>query len=340
MVLNPAGQLIPAGPELERLMSAWSLLESQRDVLRAAGGACALIYRAQGVADERTGFASSSLGLAVLTPLLRLVRRFREPVLSPVAGFHDLGLEDPRCTRVGERYVVYYTGFASCCDERAGRTVRVCAASTDDFLSWELHGRVEHDWGPLPNKNAALLPGPIEALGGLFVLLHRPMAGPDPMAVHWAVSEGPLGPWSTRGSLMRAYRYREFVSSWVGAGGPPLALGEGRFLMIYHLGHFTPEGRREYDLAAALLDFEEKEPVRARIEPLMRPTGLAETEGDDALGVDNVLFTCANYAWRQKLVVPYAGADSRIFGATVDLDVLVEALEARAGSSQGGRTSV
>ena len=55
-----------------------------------------------------------------------------------------------------------------------------------------------------------------------------------------------------------------------------------------------------------------------------------ETEGDADLGVDNVLFSCATHRWGDLLVIPYAGADSRIFGATLPFAALVEALEARA----------
>lgn len=76
-----------------------------------------------------------------------------------------------------------------------------------------------------------------------------------------------------------------------------------------------------------MLDFGKDPVVRARIEPLMRPDAPGERLGDAELGVDNVLFTCANYVWRDRLIIPYAGADSRIFGASVDLARLVGALE-------------
>ena len=59
----------------------------------------------------------------------------------------------------------------------------------------------------------------------------------------------------------------------------------------------------------------------------MRPETDFEREGDDDLGVDNVLFSCANYVWDDLLIVPYAGADSRIFGATFPFEALVSALE-------------
>ena len=59
----------------------------------------------------------------------------------------------------------------------------------------------------------------------------------------------------------------------------------------------------------------------------MRPATAAEQLGDKDLGVDNVLFTCASYRWKDDLIIPYAGADSRLFGARVTFDELVVALE-------------
>ena len=327
VVLNPAGQLVEAD-RLEALLPAWDLTDAQADRLREAGGACVLLYRAQGEVHEDIRMAPSYLGRAILTPTLDLVHRDDRPALSPDAPFHNLGLEDARSTRIGDTYYLYYTGYTDPTPEDDhDRHVNICLATSTDLTDWTLHGPAEGDLNEVNNKNSALLPAPVD---GQYVLLHRPMEGDDAMAVHWATAPDPAGPWTSQGLLFRSYRYQEFAQSWVGAGGPPLALDGDRFLMIYHQGHYAPDGSREYDLSAALLDFAHDEPVRARIEPLMRPTGAYETEGDDDLGVDNVLFACANHRWGDRLVIPYAGADSRIFGATLPFDELVAALEAEA----------
>jgi predicted GH43/DUF377 family glycosyl hydrolase len=161
---------------------------------------------------------------------------------------------------------------------------------------------------------------------GKWILMHRPMEGPDAMAIHLASGSSPEGPWTSSGVMMRPYVYREFKSSWIGAAGPPLSLGGGRFLMIYHQGNRAPDTTREYDLAAALLDFNKDPIVQGRIEPLMRPTHENERVGDPDLGVDNVLFSCANHVWGDRLIIPYAGADSRICGAAIRTDALIDAL--------------
>ena len=327
VVLNPAAQLV-AGDALERLLPAWGLPETAAAALRDAGGAVVMFYRAQGAVEPSLGMAPSSLGRAFLTPMMALVHRDAVPALRPDAPFHNLGLEDPRCTRIGDTYFLYYTGYQ---DPSPGddldRSVSICLATSQDLSAWTLHGSVQGDVNAVNNKNAALLPEPV---GGQYVLLHRPMEGPDAMAIHWAVASAPTGPWTSRGLLFRTYPYPEFAQSWIGAAGPPVSLGDGRFLAMYHQGHYGHDGTREYDLAVALLDFSLPDPVAARIEPLMRPETEFEREGDDDLGVDNVLFSCANHRWDDLLVVPYAGADSRIFAATFPFDALVSALETAA----------
>jgi predicted GH43/DUF377 family glycosyl hydrolase len=324
VVLNPAAVLVE-GERLAALLPGWGLPAVAEDTLRAVGGAVVMLYRAQGEVRPAIRMAPSSLGRAVFTPTLELVHRDAAPAIGPDAPFHNLGVEDPRCTRVGDTYYLYYTGyFDPSPEDDFDRRVHVCLATSRDLVAWTLRGPLAGEINAVNNKNAALLPEPTEHG---YVLLHRPMEGADAMTIHWATAPDPAGPWTTRGSLMRSFRYREFAQSWIGAAGPPVALGDGRFLALYHQGHYGRDGRREYDLAAALLDFRRREPVVGRIEPMMRPSGALEMEGDDELGVDNVVFSCANHVWQGDLVIPYAGADSRIFGASVPLAELVDALE-------------
>ncbi|MGA7307130.1 MAG: glycosidase [Rhodothermales bacterium] len=329
VVLNPAAILLPADPTLDGLMDNWSLDSDQKQVLDWAEGACVMIYRAQGPIPQDSDVAPSSLGLAVLTPDLELVKRWPTPIVSPDENFHNLGVEDPRVTWADGAWHMYYAGYSG--DPRAGvpnRRIQICHAETTDFINWSLSGPITGQLNSVPNKNAALLPSPVR---DRWILLHRPMEGPDAMAIHLAASESPAGPWEPAGVLFKSYVYQEFERSWVGAGGPPIHLDGNRFLMIYHQGHFDKNGRREYDLAAALLDLDEDDPVMSRIEPLMRPTGDLERSGDPEVGVDNVLFTCANYVFGDDLIIPYAGADSRIFGASVPVDDLLSELDRHAG---------
>ncbi len=341
VVLNPAAVLVDDADELEGLMETWGLGDGERATLREAGGACVMLYRAQGSAYPREtaygAHVASALGLAVFTPDLRLVRRWAEPVIAPEAPFHDLGVEDARCTRVGDTYYLHYTGYTSADlpDPAMAGRVQLCLATTRDFVTWDLHGPIEGDpsagsgqaVNATDDKNGALFPEPVD---GRWLLWHRPMQGDRPMTMHLAEADSPDGPWRSRGAVLSSYRFADQATSWVGAAGPPVALGDGEFLAVYHQGHFSFDGRRLYNLSAALVAPAESDPVLARIEPILLPEGDAERVGDADLGVDDVVFSCANYVVGDDLVVPYAGADSRIFGARLPLGALVDALRQRA----------
>lgn len=324
VVLNPAAILIDDVQKLGPLMVTWGLDSSQKKKLLDVGGATVMLYRAQGEVDPEKGLAPSSAGLAVFTPTLELVWRREIPAIAPVEAYHNLGVEDGRCTFVNGTYYFFYTGHYYNAAEDQNK-VQICLATTKDFIEWDLKGPIPGNLNEVDNKNAVLLPKQVH---GKWILLHRPMQGKHPKAMHWATSESLFGPWKSEGMIMASYHFEEFKESWIGAGGPPIPLDDNRFLTIYHQGHYLPDHKREYDLAATILDFskEGKCIPKKRIEPLMRPTGSEEQKGDASLGVDNVLFICANYQWREDLILPYAGADSRIFGAKINFSALLDEL--------------
>ena len=332
VVLNPAAVLVDDLAELENLMETWNLDQDKRDTLRKAGGACVVVYRAQGSAFERPNpvdaarpHVASALGLGVFTPTLELIRRWSEPVITPEASFHDLGVEDARCTKVDGTYYLHYTGYTTEGVEHPsvlGR-VHLCLATTTNFVDWELHGPLTGDVNKHDDKNGALFPTPV---AGVWWFWHRPMGGEHPMAIHLASAPSPLGPWTSRGCVLASYRFEDQATSWVGAAGPPVSIGDDRFLALYHQGHRSFDGRRLYNLSAMLVEPAAAEPILSRLEPLLLPEGDLERHGDPLLGVDNVVFSCANYRLGDQLIIPYAGADSRIFAASVRFEALLEEL--------------
>jgi len=137
------------------------------------------------------------------------------------------------------------------------------------------------------------------------------------MAIHWATSKEVLGPWKSKGPLMAPQPNPAFKDTWIGGGAPPLLLADGRYLIVYHIGNRKADGTREYDLGLAVADFRAPEIIVKRIEPLLRPESPAETQGDAALGVNNVVFICGAYFYKGDLYFPYAGADSVVLGGMI-----------------------
>ncbi len=314
VVFNPACVLVEDENEIGEIVESIKPDKETLGEIKKQKALCFLIYRAQG-SDKR-----SSLGLAILTSDLKLIKRFPQPVLSPEEEFENLGVEDPRITKIGDRYFMFYTGYSS---SGGKNKIRICIAETKDFLHWQKHGLLRGKINEVDNKNAAIFP---EKINSKYVLLHRPMEGEDAMKIHYATSDDILGEWKDEGVLIDVIPTSEFSKSWNGAGAPPLKISDDRFFMIYHIGNLKKDGSREYDLGVAVVEknFENYIKLVKRFEPFMRPKTEFETRGDEELGVNNVLFVCGSYFYGEYLYFPYAGADSVILGGRVSKDEILK----------------
>lgn len=311
VTFNPACVVVSDKNELERITTSLPIEAAAKEVLSNEPALVFVLYRAQGAKTAEYDYTRSSIGLAVCSPELKLLVRLEHPVLLPDAGYDNLGCEDPRIGKVGERYVMLYTAYASS-DERS--TIRIAIASTTNFIHWTKHGLLKGEFNTIDNKNAMLFEHKHK---NRFVMFHRPMEGTDALSIHWAESNDLLGEWMSRGCLMQPIANSEFVSTWIGGGAPPLHIAEGKYLVLYHIGNRAANGSREYDLGIALLDLDHPEIVVKRDEPLLRPSTPAETIGDEQLGVNNVVFICGAYFYNGDLYFPYAGSDSVVLAGKI-----------------------
>jgi predicted GH43/DUF377 family glycosyl hydrolase len=258
---------------------------------------------------------------------MEVVARWSTPVVKPGLAFQNLGVEDPRCSRVGNRFVLNYTGYAQ--NDAGDRRVYLCTAESDNLVDWTRMAPVEGSLNRVNNKNGTLIPYPVD---GWWYLLHRPMEGPGAMEIHLARSQSPQGPWEEQGSLMSAIAAHGFSESWIGAAGPPIPLSDRDFLTLYHCGRRRSNGSRRYELGVSILRFDPDPRVVARRDALLIPETEFERTGDPDVGVNDVVFSCANYVWQDWLYIPYAGADSCVLGARVRMDEMVGSLR---GSERG-----
>jgi predicted GH43/DUF377 family glycosyl hydrolase len=286
---------------------------------------------------------------------LELIYRFPEPVVQPGTNKTDpdyLGVEDPRVTTCGDKFVMVYCG--SGVDAAGGWTGSLCAAESSNLLHWRKSGvmplRFDHSNGRtgfddsyfdnlagthgalnrINNKDGVLFPGRISQS---YYLLHRPMVGhTSEWAIHLARSDSLAGPWLDLGPMLRAEPHAEFTDAWPGAGAVPLALGGGRYLEIFHSGHRAADGSRLYTLGAALLNFNLLDPARpesiveARLDHFMVPETTWEIEGPYPDSVGNVLFSCGAFERDGEITILYGGGDTYVMAAKIRTDDLLAAL--------------
>lgn len=298
-------------------------------------GVVAAHYRARPQCDPGYRCTRSFTGLALFTPdTSRLLTRYSEPVIIPdadPAACDHYGVEDPRITEIDGVFYAVYCGVSQGA-RRNCLKANVCLARSQDLLQWEKLGALRGDFNACSNKDGVLFP---ENINGQYLLLHRPMRGcMSEWAMHLAVSDALTGVWHDCGAVLRADPHPQCRTSWVGAGAVPIPLGDQRYLVIFHTGHFLRDGRKEYDLDAAIFNFSDFDPahpdtaLEARINRIMVPETDCEVNGPYPDSVANVLFTCGSYTHGEHLYILYGGGDTFVMSARLHTQTLLNALDA------------
>ena len=250
-----------------------------------------LLYRA--VSHKKDDPNRSSIGYAYSKDGVNFKRR-EKPVLSPGASAEEAqGVEDPRITKIDDKYYMLYTAYDS-------NKTRIAMAVSGDLINWQRKGIVL-DWELFGNnKDAALFP---EKINGRYIMLHRPE--PD----IYVASSRDLKKWDNHRCIMKPkYGWEE---KKIGAGAQPLKTEKG-WLLIYH----GVDSDSVYRLGAALLDLENPtKVVKRQSAPILEPETDWELTGD----VNNVVFTCGAVLRDNQLEVYYGGADKVIGLARADI---------------------
>jgi predicted GH43/DUF377 family glycosyl hydrolase len=222
----------------------------------------------------------------------RRVDRFGVAV-HPEAEYEEFGMEDPRITRLGDRYYITYVAVS-----RHGAATAL--ASTTDFQKFERHGVIF----PPENKDVMLFP---EQIGGQYVALHRPVCaipftGPE----MWLGRSPDLVHWGAHAPLYRGHMAWE--SGRVGGGAPPVRTERG-WLALYH-GNMRPTRIGHvgaYCGGALLLDGDDPSRILAvAAAPIMEPTESYEREGF----VPDVVFPTGVVERGERILVYYGAADA------------------------------
>lgn len=216
-----------------------------------------------------------------------------EQLFVPQNEYETFGVEDPRITRIGDRFWITYV-VAS---EHGPATA---LASTKDFNSIERHGII---FCP-ENKDIVFFP---EKFDDDYLAIHRP----NPH-LHFA----PPGMWLARSADMRRWGGHRVLhagsSDWeagrIGAGPPPIKTDDG-WMLIYHGKAGTAEEGTVATYSAGIIMLDRDDPSRiiahAR-EPFMVP----ETDFETGGFVPSVVFPTATIQRDNRLLVYYGAADT------------------------------
>jgi predicted GH43/DUF377 family glycosyl hydrolase len=227
----------------------------------------------------------------------------------PADEMEEFGLEDPRITRIGERFYITYVSVS-----RHGPATAL--ASTADFKTIERHGII---FCP-ENKDVVLLP---EKVNGEYVALHRPLGDmPFSRPEMWIARSHDLLQWGKHKYLFGGAG--DWEDGRVGAGAPPLAV-TGGWLEVYH-GNRSPQVVGDvgaYCAGAMLLDKDDPGRVlKVSRDAILEPQESFENEGF----VDKVIFPTGIVEENDRLLIYYGASDKYCAMVEVARDDVMHAL--------------
>ncbi len=270
----------------------------------------------------------SVIGLARSADGVRSWRIEPKPVLLP-ASEKDLfapdvdikkqikteagGVEDPRVIFIDGKYAITYSAYHAEIKNR----VRVCLATTEDFVSFERHG-------PMLEKemrNVVIFPEKIENryvglfrpnditegdLGGTFTQI-KTGSSEDWIKGHWEIDPEPV---MLTGGGPSAF------SDKIGPGAPPVKTSHG-WLSLFHGVRSTMTGN-PYVLGVALHDLVNPRKVKMSSIPVLFPTRAdCRIPESQYTHVPQVVFTCGALDKGDGIIYIYYGGNDTVMNLAV-----------------------
>lgn len=284
-----------------------------------------MIYRAESK-DETSKECTGRLGLAWSEDGIHF-SKLSKPILYPEEDYERVGVEDPRLVKIGDKYLLTYTGYD-------GKVARLCLAiykgeklsdmlrTEEPWKLWEKRGpifpdfkyvRAEGEASPVDRiegwtKSGAILPVPLKEgpFKGKYIMFF------GDTDIWMAYADDPTDPrsWRYIERPVITIRSDKFDNQLVEPGPPPIMTSKGILLLYNSAGKIEGTdykgSRYVYRVGAVLLDKRDPRKVIARTdEPLMVPEYQWERWGY----VNNVVFLESILEFNGKILGYYGAAD-------------------------------
>ena len=272
-----------------------------------------ILYRAQGRDDTSViGYAASSDGVHIDERLPAPVYIPREEFeIKKQSGFS--GCEDPRLTKIGDKFYMCYTEFDGVNPPRVAFT----SISVSDFLNknWNWKKPVLVSPPGEMDKNACILPKKINGRYAFFHRLDQSIWFDLADDLNFSGSDGFL-----MGKIILKPRPDKWDSLKIGIGPPPLETNMGWILIYNSLSNFD----NKYRLGVALLDLSDPSKIISRLEyPILEPM-----ENYENIGLrKGTVFSCGAVILNNKIFLYYGGADQFISVAALEVEKLLGELK-------------
>jgi predicted GH43/DUF377 family glycosyl hydrolase len=273
----------------------------------------ALHYHAESGAQLRV----STIGHGVSRDGIHFKKRTQ--LILPEEDWERYGCEDPRITKLGGKYYIFYTALSTYPLTPDG--IRVGVAVTKDFRTIK-----KYPVTPFNAKAMALFPEKID--GGIWAILTANTDKP-PSKIALARFEREEDIWSPDfwpnwyASLdTHAINFQRSDRDHVEIGAPPIKTKHGWLLIYSYIRNYF-SNRKIFGVEAALLDLHDPSKIIARTDmPIMTPEEEYELYGE----VPNIVFPSGALLNRGRLHIYYGSADTTCSLATCSLKRLMDAM--------------
>ena len=287
-----------------------------------------LLYRAVSLphyhSAARTKLAVSDIGIAQSKDGVNFYNRRR--FIAPENSWEQFGCEDPRVTKLGNRYYIFYTALSAYPPRTDG--IKIGLAISKDLKTIQ----EKHLITPFNAKAMALFP---KKINGRFCAVLTAHTDKPPAKICLALFDKESDLWSEsywhewyqnfeKHSLPLQRRPQDHIE----VGAPPIKTKYGWLLLYSYIrNYFSPA--RLFTVEAALLDIKNPAKIIGRTNsPLLTPEEHYETIGL----VPNVVFPSGALVKKNSIRLYYGAADTTCCLATIDAPALLSRLlESKSG---------
>lgn len=257
------------------------------------------------------GYTSSSDGINFISG---------KQLIKPEHNWEIFGCEDPRITKFGDKYYIFYTALASY--PFTPGSIKVGMVTTKDFI----HMDSKHLVTTFNSKAMALFPEKINNKIAAILTVNTDIP-PSKIALAFFDEEEQIWSssyWNEWYASLNSHVIPLLRDSkdHLEVGAAPVKTDVGWLIIYSYIKNYFEE-KNEFGIEAVLLDLNDPSKVIGRTKsPLLVPTAYYEIHGD----VPNIIFPSGAYIEHDTLYLYYGAADTRGCLASLKLSELLNTL--------------
>jgi predicted GH43/DUF377 family glycosyl hydrolase len=255
----------------------------------------------------------------------------RKQLIAPEFDWERYGCEDPRVTKIGDKFYIFYTALSNYPYNAYG--IKIAVAITKDFKKIE----EKHLVTPFNAKAMALFP---EKINGKYVAVLSVNTDLPPAKMCFAEFDKLEDMWDQKywekwykELEMHSIDPRRTDKDHVEVGAVPIKTGKGWLFIYSHIENYFKENNlfvKVFGIEALLLDLKNPRKIIGSTKgPMFVASEIYEMFGQ----IPNIVFPSGAMLNKNDLEIYYGAADTVCAKAKVNLDDLLEAMKPNALSN-------